>query len=191
MMFPEIFQDQLFDSIDYNAQTFEKVEYFNCEFVRCHFSNAHLGQVDFVECTFKECNFTLTSMQGTGLKKCQFTNCKLMGLDFSVCNDFLFTVHFVECQLDYSSFFAKKMKKTFFDGCSIKEVDFTEADLSAAIFRNSNLYGAMFDRTILEKADFRSSVNYTIDLDANHVKKTKFTLLDSAGLLHKYPIELF
>ena len=50
--------------------------------------------------------------------------------------------------------------------------------------------GAAFENTILEKADFRTSFNYSIDPGKNRIKKAKFSLAGIAGLLEKYDIEI-
>jgi hypothetical protein len=42
----------------------------------------------------------------------------------------------------------------------------------------------------LEKADIRTSHNYTIDPEKNKVKKAKFSIHGIAGLLDKYDIEI-
>jgi uncharacterized protein YjbI with pentapeptide repeats len=69
-------------------------------------------------------------------------------------------------------------------------VDFTDCDLTGSIFDNCDLTMATFENTIIEKADFRTSFNYSIDLNINRVKKAKFSLLGLAGLLDKYDIDI-
>jgi len=70
------------------------------------------------------------------------------------------------------------------------EVDFTESDLADALFENCDLFRASFDRTILEKADLRTAINYSIDPDNNRIRKAKFSKSGLAGLLHKYDIQI-
>ncbi len=70
------------------------------------------------------------------------------------------------------------------------EVDFTEADLSSAVFDNCDLTRSIFENTILEKADFRTSRNYSFDPDLNKIKKAKFSYPGILGLLGKYDIEI-
>ncbi|UPQ74796.1 pentapeptide repeat-containing protein [Chryseobacterium nepalense] len=70
------------------------------------------------------------------------------------------------------------------------EVDFSDADLSLAIFNNCDLSGAVFDNTNLEKADFRTSVNYSIDPSQNKLKKARFSLSQVHGLLLQFNIEI-
>jgi fluoroquinolone resistance protein len=139
---------------------------------------------------FQDCNFALANLDNAKLKNAKFTSCKLVGLDFSVCNDFLFVVNFENCSLDYATFFQKKLKNTTFLECSMKEVDFTECDLTQAVFHHCSLFNATFEQCILEKADFRTAKNYTFDPALNKMKKAKFSYAGIAGLLTKYQIEI-
>lgn len=70
------------------------------------------------------------------------------------------------------------------------EVDFTEADLTQAIFDNCDLTDAIFINSNLEKADLSSAYNYSIDPEINKMKKAKFTWPGVVGLLDKYDIDI-
>ena len=80
------------------------------------------------------------------------------------------------------------MKKTNFINCSLKEVDFSEVDLTLSVFQYCDLSNSTFNQTNLNKADFRTSVNYVIDPDNNRIKKAKFSLQGLPGLLAQYDI---
>ena len=183
-------EDKTFEGIDYSGKKSSKLEFANCIFNNCNFSKADLSNDDFMDCHFKGCNFSLAVMENTGIKNSQFTGCKLMGIDFSRCNNFNFSASFENCPLDYCSFFRKKMKKTSFIDCSLKETDFTETDLSMAIFKNCDLLNACFMHSVLEKTDFRTAKNYVLDPEMNKIKKAKFSLAGIAGLLAKYDIDI-
>ena len=57
-------------------------------------------------------------------------------------------------------------------------------------FINCDFSGAVFENTILEKADLRTAINYSIDPEINRLKKAKFSMPGLIGLLDKYDIEL-
>ena len=82
------------------------------------------------------------------------------------------------------------MKKVVFTDCSLKEIDFSESDLSMAAFNNCDLLNASFVRTMLEKTDFRTAINYSFDPELNKVKKAKFSVAGIAGLLSKYNLDI-
>ena len=184
------FEDQLFEKIDFAEQLLAKGDYENCQFMHCHLSNADLSHINFTDCQFTNCNISLAKLINTTLNNIVFNDCKLLGLHFDSCSEFLFTVTFNNCQLDLSSFFKRKMKNTRFQQSSLREVDFSEADLTGAIFDKCDLSGALFDHTNIEKADFRTAFNYSIDPEINQIKKAKFSATGIAGLLTKYNIEI-
>jgi uncharacterized protein YjbI with pentapeptide repeats len=119
-----------------------------------------------------------------------FKNCKLLGILFHSCDDFLFSVNFNECVLDYSSFANKKMPKTSFLNSVLKEVSFIGTNLSNATFENCNLEGTIFNETQLTGVDFTSAFHYKIDPEFNPMKKAKFSTSGIVGLLDKYDIKI-
>ena len=65
----------------------------------------------------------------------------------------------------------------------MKDVDFTSADLTGSVFDQCDFTNAIFDQTILEKVDLRTSFNYSIDITKNKVKKSKHSKTGALGLL--------
>ena len=129
-------------------------------------------------------------MSKTALRAVKFKDCKMLGLRFDNCDKFGLDIRVDNCILNYSSFYQTKVMKTTFRNVILHEVDFTECDLGNSVFDNCDLAGARFENTILEKTDFRTSCNYSIDLELNKVKKAKFSHSGIAGLLDKYDIEI-
>jgi uncharacterized protein YjbI with pentapeptide repeats len=112
----------------------------------------------------------------------------MIGISFEHCSEFLFTVGFDTCILNFSSFYKRAVPKTSFKGCTLQETDFTEADLNSSDFSHADLIGAKFENSNLEKADLRLAVNYAINPALNRIKKAKFSVDGLAGLLHQYDI---
>jgi uncharacterized protein YjbI with pentapeptide repeats len=83
-----------------------------------------------------------------------------------------------------------KLKKTVFRNCSIKEVDFSEADLGGAVLDNCDLNKTVFENTVLESADLTTAYNYALDPERNKLKKAKFSMPAVTGLLAKYNISI-
>lgn len=181
-------------------KTFEKVsfidkkvnnsEFEDCVFKNCDFSNSDFSNNSFMDCEFIDCNLSMIQLVGTSLKTVHFKDCKLLGIQFNTCNDFLFDVSFQECVLDYSSFANRKMPKTKFDSCSMKEVSFIGCNLTSSVFENCNLDNAVFNDTQLAGVDFRTAYNYKIDPEFNPMKKAKFSNQGIVGLLDKYDIKI-
>ena len=181
-------------------KTFEKIILLNNriegrEFDGCHFKNCDFSGTAFIDCTFSDCEFidcnlSMAKLTSSSLKTVDFQLSKLMGIRFDECMDFLFSVSFSDCMLDYSWFTNKKMPKTNFRNCSIKEVNFGNADLTKASFDGSNLSGSVFDQTKLNEANFMNAINYQINPERNSVKKAVFSVDGIAGLLSQYDIKI-
>jgi uncharacterized protein YjbI with pentapeptide repeats len=181
-------EDKLFERVDFTKVPLEMGAYEHCRFVDCDFSGADLSNRRFSECVFAGCNLTLAVLGGTAFRDVQFTECKMWGLRFEHCSKFGQSFRFDRCSLNHSSFYQGRLKGTTFKDTQLHEVDFTECDLTQAVFDTSSLHLSRFDRTILEKADLRSAVDYSIDPESNRIKKAKFALLGLGGLLEKYDI---
>ena len=181
---------QIFTQIDFGKMPVSGIEFDDCEFMNCNFSGSNLNDTDFLGCRFVNCNFVMAKTVNTGFKDATFKGCKLMGLDFSLCSDFLFQVDFEQCQLDYALFGKKKMKKTRFVNCSVKEADFSETALQEATFEQSDLTGSVFQYCNLEKTDFRTAINFSIDPEHNRMKGARFSAYSLAGLLGKYGLNV-
>jgi len=179
-----ITQDRNFDKDDLLTQG----EYENCIFNSCSFADNYLSNFKFIDCIFDSCNLSLAKLYKTTFRDVEFIDCKMLGLRFDTCNEFGLSFLFVGCQLNHSSFYRAKIKKTIFKNSQLQETDFTEADLTGSVFDNCNLAHAIFDHSILEKADFRTAYNYSIEPELNKIKKAKFALSGVAGLLDKFDI---
>ena len=180
-------EDQTFEAKDFStALTAEAYE--NCTFLHCSFTNADLSNLRFVECVFKDCDLSNAKLHKTTLNDIKFIGCKLLGLHFENCSEFLFTVSFENCAINFSSFYKRSLKKTIFKNSSLQEVDFTEADLTNSTFDNCDLSKALFENTVLERADLRTAYNYSVDPELNRIKKARFSATGIPGLLTKYDI---
>jgi fluoroquinolone resistance protein len=189
-MSSEYFDSITFQKEDFTVTEIQRGNYDTCHFDSCNFSGVDLSGISFAACTFVNCNLSNALLGNTAFKDAQFTDCKLLGLHFNDCNDFLFEVTYTNCTLDFSTFFQRKMKKTAFTNCSLIEVDFSESDLTQSVFKDCDLNGAVFDNTIIEKADFTSARNYSIHPDKNYITKAKFSLPAVIGLLDAYNIDV-
>lgn len=163
-------------------------EYENCIFSNCDFSNAQLQSCNLIDCEFHNCNLSMAKLSDTIFNGVKFLNCKILGVKFDCCNDFIFDVFFSDSILDYCSFEKRKMSKTVFSNCSLKGTSFIEAKLKQATFDNCNLDEAVFLGANLQEADFTTSYNYTINLQENFVKKTRFGKDGLQGLLRNFDI---
>jgi uncharacterized protein YjbI with pentapeptide repeats len=67
-------------------------------------------------------------------------------------------------------------------------IDFMSTDLTEVVFDNCDLYRSEFSKAIANKANFKTSYNYTIDPSKTKIKKAVFSLSELKGLLFKHDI---
>lgn len=186
----QIHENKAFEKVTYAGKGTWSKEFEQCTFKSCDFSESSFSQCRFTDCQFIGCNLAMLKLNRSTLSNVGFKECKLIGVNFSECEDFLFTVRFENCILDYASFMKKKMPKTQFLNSSLKNVTFAHANLTKAMFDNTDLEGTVFERTELKEANFATAYNYTLDPEQNNIKKARFSQYGIAGLLTKYDIRI-
>ena len=177
------FTDILFSEHELNRQEFEC-----CTFTNCNFSQCTFVAVTFIDCTFDDCIFTNAKINYVAFRTVTFNRCEIKDVNFAMCDKLIFEIAFKNCVLDFSKFYTLKIKGTSFTNCSIIAVDFMSTDLTDVVFENCDLYRSEFAKAIANKANFRTSYNYTIDPKTTKLKKAIFALKGLKGLLYKHDI---
>lgn len=183
-------EEKIFKEIDFTEEILKVGEYEACTFSDCLFSGVDLSNFSFTDCRFENCDLSMAVIKKTAFRGVKFVACKLLGLRFEDCNEFLFSANFEACQLNFVSFYGWSLPDTRFKDCNLNEVDFTSANMSGAAFENCDLSDALFENTNLEKCDFKTAINYRIDPEINKIQKAKFSMPGVVGLLRKYDIEI-
>lgn len=182
--------DRSFDREDFAGRPFPQAEYENCTFTGCRMMGCDLSGVRFTDCRFEGCDMSLATLENTIFHGVRFTDCKLLGLKFDSCDTFGFSAAFDGCIMDNCTFFKRKLTKTHFDRCRLRDADFGGCDLREARFAECDLARAQFTDTDLRKADLRTAFNYTIDPNLNKLNKAKFSPGGLAGLLKSFGIDI-
>ena len=107
-------EEKVFANIDYTEKTLMNREFYKCRFERCVFYKSDLSGNSFEDCIFENCNFSMTRIEGASFRNAIYIGCKIMGVDFTKCNNIIFTFKFDNCHMDYSTFSGTKIKKTNF-----------------------------------------------------------------------------
>ena len=97
---------------------------------------------------------------------------------------------FNQCQINYSNFKFLKLPQIRMANCESREADFTGTDLSHGDFKNTDFENSRFFKTNLSNADFKGAKNYSIDVNNNILKKTRFSLPEALSLLNNLDIIL-
>ncbi len=185
-----LIEDKTYDKVDFTISPIGKGEYESCTFNSCDFSNTDLSEITFLECRFNGCNLSLAKLVNAVFRDAVFKDCKLLGLRFNSNGKFGLSFRFENCMLNHSSFDGATIKNTLFKNCLLQEADFTGSDLTGSVFDCCDFTRAVFENTIVEKADFRTSVGYSINPITNRIKKAKFSLSAVSGLLDVFDIEI-
>ena len=183
-------ENKVFEKISFKEHILVKGVYEECTFTNCNFNSVDLSGITFRTCLFNNCDCSLTKLKNTILQDVRFVNSKLLGVQLNQCNGFLLRLYFENCMLKLSVFYKLKLKNTVFTNCNLQEADFSEADMAGAAFENCDLLLATFMHTNLEKADFRSASNYSINPELNRIRNARFSIPGVTGLLTTYDIEI-
>ncbi len=161
-----------------------------CSFEGLLLPNTIFEQIDFIDCSFIDCDFSASQWPGSGIKNCVFEGCKLIGIDFTVCQPFLFHFSAKECNLSFTQFSNCNLEKFVFINCQLQETDFGHANLKKARFNECKLTGSLFEQTHLEEADLTTAREFTIQPENNMLKGAKFSSTNLEGLLAHLPIQI-
>ena len=186
---PAYYTDETFDAHTF-PEDLSSSEFEGCTFNNCHFSNANLSGCKFEDCSFSHCDFSNARLTKAVFQEVEMEGCKLLGLDFQLCNPFGFSIRFQACQLDHSNFLGMKLRRCSFDGCQLNGVDFAEADAEKVSFRESHLRDTLFERTNLQQADFRGASHLRIDPVENRLKGARFSKDSVMGLLERFGVKV-
>ncbi len=185
---PEYFLDVEYNNHNYGVDEVNYQEFECCTFTNCTFSDCNFMDVTFIDCVFNDCLFNEAKINHVALRTVTFNRCEIKEVNFSMCNKLIFEVRFNNCILDFSKFYTLKIKGTPFINCSLIAVDFMATDLTEVLFENCDLYRAEFAKAIANKANFKTSYNYTIDPKTTKIKRAVFSLQGLKGLLFKHEI---
>ena len=189
---------------EYDSQQFKQLsaaneriintEFFDCIFIDCLFNEATFKQCHFQNCEFKRCDLSLVHWTGSTFQNGRFQQTKLIGVDWSrlAWSKYIkeSPLHFDSCILDYGTFIGLNLHKQKMVDCSIKDVDFSDADLTKATFERSDLTRTQFRNTNITKANFQQARNYDINPQRNKVSQAQFSMPEAIALLHSLDIKL-
>lgn len=195
---------QLENQQQYFAQSFKNLalqdllcvgsEFEECTFVDCNFSSAVFERCNFINCSFSGCQLSLASLPYTRLFGVSFTECKLVGVDWTraTWSEYHkdFEISFRQSILNDSSFFGLTLQGLILDECKVQDVDFREGDFSHAVMTYSDFTHSVFMRTNLQSADFTEATQYSINVLENQLQGAKFSKFEAVYLLESLGIEL-
>jgi len=183
-------EHMLVDGLELEALRLHQFEANNCKFRRCKLSGAQLLDCYFVNCRFEDCDMSNARVDGTRWDNTDFSDCKMIGINWSTVSRLLFDVRFTHCNLRYSSFRNMRLERIVFADCVAQECSFVETNLRDAEFRGTDLRGAVFAKSDLRQADFRDAQNYWIDPRENNTRGTLISYEGAVMLAQVFDMRL-
>lgn len=181
------FEDETFNAV---KEPLQKGNYEYCTFTNCDLNKTDLSHINFIECEFTSCNLSNCSVGNTSFKSVVFNDCKLLGIDFFNCNQFLFQILVNSSTLDFSSFYQMDLRKCSFENSSLNSVDLSNANLEKCTLTENNFSHAIFNQTNLSQANFSKSYNFVINPALNNINQATFDKESILGLLSKYQLNI-
>lgn len=184
----ESFEDVTFDHIVCNDAV-EGVSFYNCTFRNADIQSSRLIDCVFDECVFIQCNLSLMEIVGSLFTWVKFTDCKMVGVDWSGTGGFL-SASYSGCIMKNNIFSNMNLSKYRFISCNLSESQFSNVRLKNAVFDECELSQCQFHQADLSSANFATSRNYYMNAETNTLKKTVFSLPEAVSLLANLDIVL-
>jgi fluoroquinolone resistance protein len=147
--------------------------------------------MDIIEdVVFENIDFRTEALKKGEYENCTFKKCVLADCDL---NTFKFIgCIFENCDLSLANINKVVLRDVQFKDCKMVGLKFDTTDsFSISItIDHCILTNSIFSATNLEKADFTTAFNYSIDMDSNKIKKSKHSKGQLGGLLEKYHLTI-
>lgn len=139
-----------------------KKDFYQCRFINCRFTGCSFARIDFTDVVFESCDLSNISLSDCSFSRVEFEKCKLTGTSFaeSSMNNVMmddvraefsnFTgTHLSNCNLQKStfkeaSFSISTFKNTALNECNFELTDFTHSKIKDLDFTQNEISGAFF-----------------------------------------------
>lgn len=189
-----IYLHQQYRDLQLSELEIKSKEFDNCIFTNCNFSGTYFNRCKFYECSFTGCNLSLVKVNQTSFFDIYFDKCKVIGINWTVAAwpslKLSCPLKFTQCILNDSCFSGLSLREIEMSECKAHDVDFREADCSAANFMHTDFYNSLFNNTNLTEANFCEAINYRVNIYFNEIKQAKFSLPEATSLLNCLDIEI-
>ena len=183
----DTYSQETFTRLFLTEETIESKVFDECQFIDCLFMGCKFEKCRLLNCRFEKCDLSNVVPMNSEFREVKFTYCKAIGIDWTRAGK-IKELNFSECLINYSNFRLLKLPKTVMKKCEVKDADFIETDLKGSNLTGSNFENSIFFKTDLSEVDFTRATNYTIDVNSNTLKKTRFSLPEALSLLSNLDI---
>jgi uncharacterized protein YjbI with pentapeptide repeats len=183
------FEAQVFTQVDVPAAVLDGKEFYRCTFRGAKLQQSRWSRSLLEDCSFDTCDLSGALLNQLALRKVEFRQCKLIGIDWSKLGNYP-EVSFVECNLRYAAFGDLELAKTHFERCAMQECSFIRTKLGHAVFEACELADARFDGCDLRAASFTQSQGVLVDPTKNKVQGMKMPLTSAILLAASFGIKI-
>lgn len=183
----DYFEGEEFNELNFSVKATGEVEFVECRFKNIDFTSIPLKNFKFIDCCFNNCNFNNATLRGVLFRAPKFHQSKLLGMNWTEAQT-LTLPEYTECLMDFSVFQKLNLKGAKFIKCKLHEVDFYEAQAPKSEWNGSDLKDSNFSGTNLSEADFRSAIQYNINVRETNVSKAKFSMPEAINLLNPFNV---
>ena len=183
----EYYENTSFEKVHIQDIRLSEIEFFNCTFTNNILFKGVFKKCRFEKCTFKDCDLSLSKFTDSVFVDVNFTNCKMVGIDWTVISKPL-KISFTGCIISDSSFYNLDLIGLVMAKCIAHNTDFEKTDLSKSDCSKTDFMGSKFSGTNLSGADLREALNYFINPNNNKIKKAKFSYPEVITLLDVWDI---
>ncbi len=183
------YEAENFVADDCSGALIKDKQFHNCSFESLKGQNVRLLRCKFVDCTFVSCDLSNATLKNCVFRGVRFENSKLIGINWTDAETVMH-LEFRHCHLSFGNFEDLDLRKSIFEDCIAREVEFARANLMAVNAQRTDFRGANFQRSNLTKADFRGAQEYSIRADENTLKDARFSLPEAISLLYGLGIHI-
>jgi len=164
-------------------------------FEECTFEGLDLSSWDcrdtrFENCTFRSCTLADVRLTGARFHDVRFESCTLAGLRWSTLETTVLSLTLIDCRAPLGDWEDMDLQGTDFRESDLSGGNFSGSDARKTTWTNCRLRDAVFHRTDLREADFRSAQEWTIDPKENRLHGARFDSADLIGLVRSLGIRL-
>lgn len=186
-----IVEDVTFQGLDFSVEGLNPGFYDACLFLNCQAGTAGLKQVVFSEVTWEGGSWVAVPIgESLALRGMLFRNVEIRQCDFSRVNALGLSLRFENCKIEHVHFVGLKITGTQFLNCSFRNCDFSGCDLKESNFNGTSFDQVLIDGCNLEKADFRTAREFSIDPRQNKMKGARFAPDNLTGLLQGWGLKI-
>jgi len=180
-----------FANFDLSGRDAVLVEFDRCRFVGTTFNGTRCDRTRWVDCRFDSCDLANLSAESSGLVRVEVSGSRATGVRWR--SGVLRDVVINGCKLDLSAFHGTRFERVRFEGCTLTQADFMDADLTGGVeivdcdltrarFSQARMAGAVLTRCVLDGIQGVTSLRGAV-IDPTDLVSLSYALAQALGIV--------